>query len=59
MTPTNAELIFWAVACALALIFIFIVMPTVSNYLDHKDVKRMFSHYERTEYHDDMEDVYR
>jgi hypothetical protein len=55
MTPTNAELIFWAVAAVIAVLFI-CALPFISNYLDNKDVERMFSNRKYTEYHDDMED---
>lgn len=55
MTPTNAELIFWVVALVIAVLSV-CAIPCISNYLDNKDVKRMFAHQEYEEYHDDMED---
>ena len=55
MTPTTAELIFWSVCAVLAILFL-VAIPFISNCLENKDTERMFAHYERTEYHDDMED---
>ena len=55
MTPTNAELIFWVVALVIAVLCV-CAIPFISNYLDNKDVKRMFAYQEYEEYHDDMED---
>ena len=55
MTPTTAELIFWAVCAVLAILFL-VAIPFISNCLENKDTERMFARYELTEYHDDMED---
>lgn len=56
MYPTNAELIFWIVALVLGLVFMFIVLPLLNNHMQNQEAKRMLSHYDYTEYHDDMED---
>lgn len=51
----DAELIFWLVCGGLALLFV-LAIPFIDNHLKNKDTERMFTHYKRTEYHDDMED---
>ena len=55
MTPTNAELIFWAVALILAVITV-VVLYFVNRRMEEKDTERMFAHCTYTEYHDDLED---
>lgn len=51
--PTNTELIFWIVCAILAILFI-ASMPIISNFLENKEVERMF---DRPDINiDDMED---
>ena len=52
---TDAELAFWCVCGALALLF-FLSMPLIGRYLDNKEAKSIFPHKDFEEYHDDMED---
>lgn len=55
MTPTNAELIFWAVALILAVITV-AILYFINRRMEEKDIERMFAHCTYTEYHDDLED---
>lgn len=52
---TDAELTFWIV-CGILCILAVCAIPFISNYLEYKETRRIFRHYDRTEYHDDMED---
>lgn len=54
--PTDAEIIFWVVALIIGLILLFVVLPILHNHIQNQEAKRMLSHYDYEEYHDDMED---
>ncbi len=53
--PTNAELIWWLVWGAIAVLTL-CALPFINNYLENQRAAQMLSHYDYTEYHDDMED---
>lgn len=54
---TDAEFYSWIVLAIIAVVVMFIILPLYGRYLDYKENRRMFAHYEYTEYHDDMEDL--
>jgi hypothetical protein len=51
----DCELVFWGVCLGLALLFL-LFLPFINNYLNNKDIERMFKNREFEEYHDDMEE---
>jgi hypothetical protein len=55
--PTDAELIFWIVLLVIAVLFL-LALPIIRNAMENSEAKRMLSHYDYEEYHDDMEDVW-
>lgn len=55
--PTDAELIGWIVLLVIAVLF-FLALPIIHNIMENNEAKRMLSHYDYEEYHDDMEDIW-
>lgn len=55
--PTDAEVRAWLVLLVLAVVAVIAFFIYV-RIADNNEIKRLFKHYERTEYHDDMEDVW-
>ena len=55
--PTDAEIHAWLVLLVLAVVAV-IAFFIYARIADNNEIKRMFKHCERIEYHDDMEDVW-
>ena len=43
MMITNAELIFWCAACAIAVFVALVGIPMLSNYIAYRDNEKMFA----------------
>jgi hypothetical protein len=39
----DGELVFWCVACVMAIIGALVVFPMLSNYIAYKDTEKMFA----------------
>ena len=54
--PTDAELYGWLVLLVIAILGI-IAFFIIARIAEYNEARRMLSHYDYTEYHDDMEDL--